>query len=100
MSRYESGKRKPPSESAALLHYCRTCEQEFETEEGESAHLQALAHHIKEHDHTRQYVRCSSFCELRAQSEEIAAGYRKYGPGAPKGTPTKTYAELFPMEED
>ena len=88
------------NEANTQTHYCRICEQEFTTIGKDSAHHLALCHYIRDHDQARRYRRCSSFCELRAQPEELEAGHRMYGPGAPKGIPTKTYDELFPLEED
>jgi hypothetical protein len=94
-----SGWRHHSNEMGESQHYCRTCEQEFTTNDKASAHLQALGHYIHDHDNWRAYQRCTIGCELRAQPEEITAGHRMYGPGAPKGTPNTDYARLFPEED-
>ena len=95
-----TGWHRAKNEASLLPHYCRTCEQEFlSINDRESAHLLTLSHYIREHDKARKFVRCNKDCELRAQPEEITAGHRMYGPGTPKNTSTKTYAELFPEDD-
>ena len=91
--------KKPTNPTSLISHYCRACEQEFISTEKDSAHVLALSHFIREHNEKRQYVRCTKDCELRAQAEEIAAGHRMYGPGAPKGASSTDYDRLFPEDD-
>jgi hypothetical protein len=74
-------RRTPSSPDNDLLHYCRSCTQSFTTNEQESAHRQALIHHIHDHDQEAEFKRCSRYCDLKAQPEELSAGHKLYGPG-------------------
>jgi len=109
--------RKPTSADYGWhKHYCRQCTEEFVTPKPEpviniggyrnrgnlvdSAHKLALFHHIRVHDSTTRYARCSRFCELREQHEEAASGQRIYGPGVQKQAAMPLTFDPFPQAEN
>ena len=87
---------------ADLKHYCRRCEESFETDGKDSAHRQARIHFIRDHEPEAQYERCNRYCEMRSQHEEVVAGEKLYGVGSVRPEPTEkgAYKRLFPEERD
>lgn len=84
-----------------IKHYCRACTMTFETTNRDSAHRLAMVHYINQHDMDRQFERCSRYCEMQAQPEEIKRGEKLYGEGSVRLAPATpgTYDRLFPEED-
>jgi TorA maturation chaperone TorD len=89
-------------------HYCRSCGQLFERgplSESIAPHAQAWIHRKREHKQDlTDYASCSKYCAQVAQPEELEQARRMYGAGVRRPTTVlpglKTYAELFPDDEE
>lgn len=110
--------KNPGTGSHNLRHYCRRCEETFETADGIAAHTWVRRH---QRDETRKLmaldvpenrgdahyyihpvdIGCDNNCHLKAQPEEIRTNQRIYGAQTkPTVTLILPYEEAFPPEAD
>lgn len=84
-------------------HYCRECTQVFENgeEQRDIAHNLAMIHYIRDHNASRDFVRCSRYCEMVEQPEERTLGKKLYGVGSEESPRVgkRGYDSLFPEED-